>query len=93
MKTCVFLVSTGFLVSDIPYLVIQKSLTLSNIYPNFLLFFQSRVPLIFQSGTLVIPNSNSDARRLQFLMHGYHVTCVRNAQWSYDFHSSSAALS
>ena len=32
-------------------------------YCNFLLFFRSRVPLIFRPGTLLSSNSNSDARR------------------------------
>ena len=48
---------------DSSNLMVQRSLTLSIIYFNFLLFFQSRVPLILRSGTLLSSNSNSNARR------------------------------
>ena len=40
-KTCVLLVSTGFLVRDYSYLMVQRSLKLSNNYTNFLLFSEA----------------------------------------------------
>ena len=85
-KTVSLGVSTGFPLRDGLYLVVQRSLTTSNIYLNFLKFFQSRVPLLFKSGTLLIPNSNSDARRKD------HVTYTRDVRRSHDLISSSAAL-
>ena len=60
-KTVSLFVYTGFLVRDSSNLVVQRFLTLSTIYLDFLLFFRSRVPLIFQSSTLLIPNLNSNA--------------------------------
>ena len=74
-KTVSLSVSTGFLMRDSLCLVVQRSLTMSNIYLNFLELFKSRVPLLFKSGTLLIPNSNSDARRSRDLhSRGGHMT-------------------
>ena len=89
-KTLSLSVSTGFIMRDSSNLVIQRSLTMSNIYLNFLQFFRSRVPLLFKSGTPLIPNSNSDKRRS--LSGDDHVTYTRDARRSHDLISSSAAL-
>ena len=73
--------STSFLMRDSTNLVVQRSLILYSIYPNFLLFFWSRVPLIFQSGTLLTRNSNSDT--LAISTRDDHVTHIRDARWSH----------
>ena len=83
LKTASLFVSTGFLMRESSNLVVQRFLTLSNIYLNFLLFFRSRVPLIFQSGTLLAI--------IQTPTREDHVTYIRDARWSHDPISSSAA--
>ena len=83
--------STSFLRRDSSNLVVKRSLTLSIIYLNFLLFFRSRVPLIFQSGTLLIPKSNSDAT-LAFSTREDHVIYTRDAYSQFELRRASFAI-
>ena len=76
-KTVSLSISTGFPMRDSLYLVVQRSLTMSNIYLNFLQFFQSRVPLLFKSGTLLWHAT------LAFLTHDDHVTHICDVWWSH----------
>ena len=76
-KTVSLSVSTGFPMRDSLYSVVQRSLTMSNIYLNFLQFFQSRIPLLFKSGTLL------QCATLAFSTHDGHVTHIHDARWSH----------
>ena len=76
-KTVSLSVSTGFPMRERLYLVVQRSLTMSNIYLNFLQFFRSRVPLLFKSGTLL------RYATLTFSIRDDHVTHICDARWSH----------
>ena len=90
---CLYLsVFTSFLVRDSPHLMVQRSLTLSNIYLNFLLFYskQSTTNNSIQHSAYL--NSNSDACHSQLSTRGCHVTYTRDAYSQFELRCGSFVI-
>ena len=84
--------STSFLVRDSPYLMVQKSLTLSNIYLNFLLFYSKQSTTNNSIRHSAYLNSNSDVHRSQLSIHSHHVTYTRDTYSQFELRCASFAI-